>query len=111
MRVTSYDGKAGRLSCSYCTKKRGGCGKWIFNRPATDLQPDAQPTNRRVSGKSYKPETDNTRKSKFSRNKTSTYSARNGGLSPLHSWRSISANVSSSVIHLTPVQSNAGNSL
>ena len=48
------------------------------------MQP-APPTNRRVSGKSYKPETDNTRKSKFSRNKTSTYPAHKGGLSPFGS--------------------------
>ena len=48
-------------------------------------QPGAQPTNRRIGGKSYKTETDNTRKNKFCSNKTSTYSARNGGLSPLHS--------------------------
>lgn len=34
-----------------------------------------------------------------------------GGLSPLHSWHSISANVSSSVIAITPFQSNACNSL
>lgn len=41
------------------------------------MQP-APPPNRRVSGKSYKPETDNTRKNKFCSNKTSTYSARKG---------------------------------
>ena len=50
---------------------------------SADRQPDAQPTNRRICSKSYKPETDNTRKSKFSRNKTSTYPARKGGLSPV----------------------------
>ena len=32
-----------------------------------------------MSGKSYNPETGNTRKSKFSRNKTSTYLASKGG--------------------------------
>ena len=37
------------------------------------LQPDAQTTNRRIGDKSDKPKTDNTRKSKFSRNKTSTH--------------------------------------
>ena len=47
---------------------------------SADLQPDTQATNRRVSGKSYNPATDNTRKSKFSRNKTSPYSARNGSV-------------------------------
>ena len=52
---------------------------------SADRQPDAQTTNRRIGDKSYKPETGNTRKNKFSRNKTSTYSARKGGLSPFGS--------------------------
>ena len=55
-------------------------------RQSADLQPDAQPTNRRIGGKSYNPETGNTRKNKFSKNKTTTYPARKGGLSP-HSVR------------------------
>ena len=47
---------------------------------SADMQP-APPTNRRIVGKSYKTETGNTRKNKFSRNKsrTSTYPARKGG--------------------------------
>ena len=49
---------------------------------SADVQPDAQPTNRRIGDKSYKTETGNTRKNKFSRNKTST---RKGGLSPFGS--------------------------
>ena len=53
------------------------------NQPTCNRTPE--PMNRRIGGKSYTPETDNTRKNKFSRNKTSTYSVRKGGLSPLHS--------------------------
>ena len=55
--------------------------------PAHRIQPPCnrtpEPTNRRIGDMSYKTGTDNTRKNKFCRNKTSTYLVGNEGVCPL----------------------------
>ena len=51
------------------------------------LQPNAPPPNRRIGDKRYKPETDNTRKNKFSRNQNLTLFRPQRGSVPIRLFR------------------------
>ena len=77
MRIMPYSREAGRLSCLYCTKKRGGCVKRIFQPPCNRTRKRrtgglaTRVTNRRPTTRA---------RANSAETKTLPYSARKGGL-------------------------------